>query len=423
MPDKPHIVIVAKGSAAWLGGRQYTLNLLRALIAYRAGLDSYDVSVLFRGRDEAVSYEPLRPALRVCAEIETVLQDYTLATRVRWKFKRTFQGWINPRLDEPLLRLGTTFAYPISSATVPSADWIPDFQYLHYPDRTSAADIAARKLEFSNVVRHARRIVLSSENAECDCHAVFPQSVGHTTVLRFRVFAEPEWLAADPITTIRKYNLPGKFALVSNWFVPTKNHIFILDALAAVREAERQSMHVVFTGDIYDYRNPGFYNVFLNRIHTLGLQKQVSILGVIPKHDQIQLLRAATGYLQPSLFEGWNTGVEEAHLFGKRILLSDIPVHREQAPARATYFDPRNAGDLAGKLMEIFSAANPAENRAEIEQASFAHYSTLQREFARSFLDICGVHPPMLEPKPITLSHNVQTAMRYLILGRCTNDA
>lgn len=390
MADKTHIVIVAKGDATWLGGRQYSLNLLRALIANRHEGDTYDISVLVKGKDELDHYEPFRPELRECADIERVCEDWTLSNRVRWKIKRTFFGWANPQIEEPLLRRGATFAYPLSCAKVPSADWIPDFQYYNFPDAASASDRVERRVEADRIVKSAQRIVLSSACAERDCHMVFPQTAGRTAVLRFRVFADSQWFAMDPLETKRKYNLPDRFVLISNWLVPTKNHGFVLEALAKVPDAERRLMHVVCTGDIYDYRNPGFYNTFLNRIHTLGLHGQVSVLGIIPKADQIQLLRNSVGYLQPSLHEGWNTGVEEARLFGKAIMLSDIPVHREQAPLRATYFNPRDPNDLAAKLRGLFGAHESPLPNAEAERAAAVAYRGLQLEFARAFLSICN---------------------------------
>jgi glycosyltransferase involved in cell wall biosynthesis len=350
------------------------------------GSDVYDLSVLVKGRDELAYYEPIRSELRACENIEDLLEDFTLSSRVRWKFKRTFHGWTYPRLEEVLLRLGATFAYPVCSTKVPSADWIADFQYHYFPDLTNAADIVRLKLEFSRIARSARRIVLSSYCAERDCHLLFPQSIGRTSVLQFRVFANPEWITTDPMLTVQKYNLSDRFILVSNSLIPTKNHKIILDALAAVPAAERLSMHIVCTGDILDTRNPIFYNTFLNRIHTLGLSNQVSILGVIPKRDQIQLLRAASAYLQPSLFEGWNTGVEEAHLFGKRIILSNIPVHLEQAPPHAILFNPHDAHDLASKLRDLFGTGDALGTRAEIEPKAFSSYANLQRSFARTFL-------------------------------------
>jgi glycosyltransferase involved in cell wall biosynthesis len=234
------------------------------------------------------------------------------------------------------------------------------------------------------------RIVLSSANAEKDCHQIFPETVDRTDVLPFRVFPVADWLACDPLDVIRKYRLPARYLLISNWMLPTKNHNFALDALTKIANRERESMHIVCTGDVYDYRNPGFYNQFMNKVHLLGLRNCVSHLGVIPKIDQISLLRGATAYLQPSLFEGWNTGVEEAHLFGKQVLLSDIPVHREQNPPGAIYFNPHVPDDLAARLREVFGAPRGGSSAfsVEAEQAALSSYETLQRDFARTFLMI-----------------------------------
>jgi len=389
--DKPHIVIVAKGDSTWLGGRQYTFNLLRALIANCDETGTYDLSVLIKGKRELAHYEPLRSKLRECADIEPLLGPWTFRNRVRWKVKRTFFGWINPQIEELLLQLGASFAYPVSIAKIASADWIPDFQYYNFSDAASRADRLERKMEADKIVRDAQRIVLSSNCVEKDCHKVFPQTIGRTAVVRFRAFADSSWLAADPLEISRKYNLPRRFVLISNWLVPTKNHNFVLDALAEVPHPDRQSMHIVCTGEIYDYRNPDFYNTFLNKIHTLGLRNQISVLGVIPKEDQIQLLRASIAYLQPSLHEGWNTGVEEAHLFGKAIMLSDIPVHREQAPSRATYFDPYDPSVLAKKLRELFASVEAPLLGKEAERMAIVAYRDLQIKFARTFLSISNL--------------------------------
>jgi hypothetical protein len=388
MADKPHIVIVARGDAGWLGGRQYSINLLKALLAYRGDTNAYDVSILVNGRGELEHYQSIASSLRICADRMDLVEPSSPGNRLRWRLKRSLMGWTNPRFEEALVKIGATFAYPFSSAIVRSADWLSDFQFDHYPDRMSAAEIADRKLEFSSVVANAQRIVLSSYCAERDCHRLFPQSKDRTTVLQFRVFADPQWVAANPADVVEKYHLPERFALISNWLLPTKNHGLVLEALARIPAARRASIHVVCTGDIYDYRNPGFYNGFLNRIHTLGLSRQVSVLGVIPKPDQIQLLRAATCYLQPSLFEGWNTGVEEARMFGKTMLISDMPVHKEQSPPRSTFFDPHDPNDLARKLETLF-VGSAAGFSAVTERAAFEDYRALQVECGRQLLSIC----------------------------------
>lgn len=394
---RPHIVVVAKGGSEWLGGRHYTINLLESLTRFRQSPEAYDLSVLVNGRDELGHYEPLRPRLKICADLNEIEAPYTLTNKIRWRAKREIAGWLSPRLEEALLRIGATFAYPVSSRIVPSAEWICDFQYLHFPDAASRQEITSRKLDFANIARNAAHIVLSSEHGQNDCHRAFPHSRGRTSVFKFRVFSDPSWLSCEPTECVRLYHLPERFVLISNWMAPTKNHAVVLEALARIPIDRRKAIHVVSTGQIYDARNPGFYNDFLNNMNRLGVRENVTLTGVIPKADQIQLLRAALAYLQPSLFEGWNTGVEEAHLLGKPILLSDIPVHREQSPPKSRFFDPRRPEELATLLEETF-ATEPSRNGSrydpEAERTAVKSYEELQRASAQCFLDIAGVRVP-----------------------------
>jgi len=70
-------------------------------------------------------------------------------------------------------------------------------------------------------------------------------------------------------------------------------------------------------------------------------------------------MRQSVATLNPSLFEGWSTTVEEARSIGKRVVLSDICVHLEQDPPGATYFDRNNPDDLAHKLYELWQELTP----------------------------------------------------------------
>jgi len=62
-------------------------------------------------------------------------------------------------------------------------------------------------------------------------------------------------------------------------------------------------------------------------------------------------MKGATALLQPSLYEGWSTLVEEAKALNKFIILSDLPVHKEQIAGNVAFFDPFNATELAEKII------------------------------------------------------------------------
>ena len=68
-------------------------------------------------------------------------------------------------------------------------------------------------------------------------------------------------------------------------------------------------------------------------------------------------MRASIAVINPSLIEGWSTTVEEAKSLGVPLILSDIPVHREQNQ-EVMFFDPRSARSLAETMLLAISSSN-----------------------------------------------------------------
>jgi glycosyltransferase involved in cell wall biosynthesis len=100
-------------------------------------------------------------------------------------------------------------------------------------------------------------------------------------------------------------------------------------------------------------------------------------------------MRASMALLNPSLFEGWSTPVEEARSLGVPLVLSDLDVHREQAGDRAVYFDRHSAPSLADGLQQVQplsdedKAARLAVARGEV-QVRVRHYAAEFAEFANA---------------------------------------
>ena len=94
------------------------------------------------------------------------------------------------------------------------------------------------------------------------------------------------------------------------------------------------------------------FSKILDFIDNEQIADQVYLLGLIPRNDQIGIFRKAAAVIQPSCFEGWSTVVEDTRAIGRPIFLSDIPVHREQAPPKAIYFSPLSDSILADLLYD-----------------------------------------------------------------------
>lgn len=85
----------------------------------------------------------------------------------------------------------------------------------------------------------------------------------------------------------------------------------------------------------------------------------MKFLGWIPRDHVFQLMCQSVCVLNPSLFEGFGLSVDGARSVGKRLLLSDMPAHREQRAPRSVFFDPRNTDQLAEELGKIWRDTCP----------------------------------------------------------------
>jgi glycosyltransferase involved in cell wall biosynthesis len=388
-----HIALLTRGGTQWLGGSQYIKNIAHALhVLPGEKRKRFQLTVAVTAGTYSEDFQDLTGIVDRIVDGEAVMKPYNLGNRLRWKAKRTFGTSINPRVEEFLRREQVDFAYPcrpnkVWQTDLRFAEWIPDFQYDYYPDGSNSEEIAGRRAEWAFITENVPKIVLSSAAAERDCLRLFPAAHGKTFVLRFRVWFPAEHLRQEIAPVLREYHLPERFFLISNLFAPTKNYPIVFQALKHI-QASGIFPNVVCTGNLYDYRNPHYASTtILPALHQNNVAEQVRLLGVIPRWQQIQLMRHAVAVIQPSLFEGWNTSVEEAHCLGKTIILSDIPVHREQNPAAAIFFDPNSSPSLAQVMQQAWEQL-PGGSDLQRETDSLTQYRKLVEGFGETFLTL-----------------------------------
>ena len=138
---------------------------------------------------------------------------------------------------------------------------------------------------------------------------------------------------------------------MSNQFLFHKTHITVFRAIAELVKRNRNDIKVIFTGQLEDYRNPQYIAELKSIINEHGTEQNIRILGLIPRKEQLSLIRKSIAVIQPSLFEGWSTIVEDAKSMHKNIILSDIDVHLEQKVENGIYFQKENYMELA-EIME-----------------------------------------------------------------------
>lgn len=268
---------------------------------------------------------------------------------------------------------------------VASIAWIPDFQELTFPGFFSRRELASRHRNAVSASRHASTVLLSSESALADLRRM---GVGDadTAVLPFvaTVPSGQDMLPREQLRT--KYALADRFFHLPNQFWVHKNHIVVLEALALLRQQGR-AVDVVATGNASDPRQPDHFSSLMATARRLGVDDMFRPLGVVPYQDLMSLMRNAVAVINPSKFEGWSTTVEEAKSMGKAILLSDIAVHREQAPDRAVFFPADDVRSLAEKMSATWDQWDAYGDTQYVERA-VASLPARREAFARRYQDI-----------------------------------
>jgi glycosyltransferase involved in cell wall biosynthesis len=140
------------------------------------------------------------------------------------------------------------------------------------------------------------------------------------------------------------------------------------------------------TGKQIDPRNASYVPSLMTAVKEAGLEENFLMPGMIPYEDLMPLMQASTALLNPSLFEGWSTTVEEARAAGVPMILSDIAVHREQGGGKATFFDPNSVDSLAEALSNFKTLS--AEHRQSLRDEATLKSIELVYRFANEFVEL-----------------------------------
>lgn len=344
---------------AWMGGVNYVLNIARML------------------RSLPASEQPQIVFLTSAPQAEEIAAEHSSLADEIAPFSKANE-------------LSLDFVYPATQLPeapfgAPWAGWIPDWQCQHYPELFPAEEQARRFLQYRELARGPAACVFSSRQAIDDTAKLFPDfEKDHWKIFHFpAVFDDGFWTSDGSATqSVRaRFSVPENYLIVCNQFWRHKNHLQVVEALAAKPDLD---VHVVMTGAIEDTRWPDYAASIRELLAREDVARRVTITDRISRDEQLALLKGARGYVQPSLFEGWSTFVEESRALGLPGLLSDIPVHREQSPEGCVFFDPNSVVSLADAL-EAFVAASP--DRPSLADAARRHDAYVAGR-ARTFMEI-----------------------------------
>ena len=120
---------------------------------------------------------------------------------------------------------------------------------------------------------------------------------------------------------------------------------------------------MVCTGVTHDSRFPDYFKNLENKFKKLILSKKIKILDLIPRSDQLELIKKSIGVIQPSLYEGGPGGFSayEAMVFNKQLIISDIKINKEISYKNSHFYKKNSSEQLLKKMILLIKKKNNKE--------------------------------------------------------------
>jgi glycosyltransferase involved in cell wall biosynthesis len=285
---------------------------------------------------------PLRPVLHRARR----LLQRTAGVSPTWPVVRKSDGFYE--------QLGCDVIYFPSpqfvKCSMPSVYNVHDLQHLHYPDFFSREGFIWRERIFRAGCELAHTVVAISECVKQDLMSHYHMNQDRVQVIYWgpptQVHDEPSDAFAE--RTLQKHSLRKPFAFFPSMTRIHKNHIGLLEAVAALRDQSGLKLDVVCTG----YKHE-FWATIEQRMRALNLQDQVKFIGMVEPMEVRALYRSAEFVVFPSLFEGAGMPLLEAWKDDAPITCSAVTSLPELAADAALLFDPTSTSSIAGALARM----------------------------------------------------------------------
>jgi len=231
--------------------------------------------------------------------------------------------------------------------------YLYDCQHRHLPEFFSEKERNARDDYFQEMVNNHEKIIVNAETVKEDLINFYQADPMQICVLPYTPKIDLCYYK-NFSKQIKKYNLPQRYFMMSNQFWIHKDHPTALRAFAEYLKTD-PGMSFIFTGSMEDNRRPEYINELKQLVKNLNIEDKVRFLGLIPKEEQLQIMKGAQAVIQTTLFEGGPGGgsVWDAISLGIPVILSDIKTNQAVNYERCHFFRARNVSELCSKMHEV----------------------------------------------------------------------
>ncbi|MBX3012369.1 MAG: glycosyltransferase family 4 protein [Caldilineaceae bacterium] len=307
--------------------------------------------------------------------------------------RRTLYAPVHRQLEQLLLPIelfwqsldlihSTDFIPPLYSP-IPAVITVHDLAFFHWPNFLTK-DSAAYYGQIDRAVRHARHIIVPSENTKQDLIGILGTPDKKISVIYEAANPSFAPLAAEPAqqAMAAKFKIPTQYILFVSTIEPRKNVDGLLHAYRYLRDKYNiAEVGLVLAG------SPGWlYEETMALVSELNLEKHTFFLGRVTDEDLHQLYAGARCHVHPAHYEGFGLPPLEAMACGTPTIVSNVSSLPEVVGDAALLVNPQDNEEIAVAMHRLLT---DDELHAELREKGLKRAACFSWETAaQSTLDV-----------------------------------
>ncbi len=241
-----------------------------------------------------------------------------------------------------------------------SIGYIYDLQHKELPNLFDKREINTRNDLFKKILRNNKKIIVNSKYVKNGLIKNYKVKENKIVELPFLPYVF-DTIKFSTKKVRKKYGISDTYFLMCNNFWRHKNHDLAFKAFKIFLK-KKPNYQLICTGKTYDSRFPNHFKELKKKYNNLIFNNSIKILDLIPRSDQLNLMKGSRAVIQPTLYEGGPGGFAayEALSIGKKLVLSNIPINKEIKNYNVNFFNPKSPLELSKILLKI---SNSHENK------------------------------------------------------------
>ena len=250
--------------------------------------------------------------------------------------------------------------------------------FMEFPEVRENRAFESREKTYQHALTKAVAVIVDSELGKQNVIKRYRVDPERVEILPFspapQTRLDDDAYNANFIDIKQKYQIDGVYIYYPAQFWAHKNHVYILEAIALLKEKHGIELNAVFSG-----ADKGNLNHVLVVAESLGIKHLVKYVGFVPNKEISYLYKQSLALVMPTYFGPTNLPPLEAFQLGVPVIYSDLPGLREQVGDAALLVDLSDAQSLVNQLLSLLHQREVRKNLIEKGRLQLLQHTNEER--------------------------------------------